>query len=282
MKLGKDDIQTYELITELLYSYQHCKNKEKKEKTKALIIAKMLPMIKRIARTIARRSYDPIDDLIQAGSIGLLKAIDNYNDDFENPFRIYAGYLIIGEMRHYIRDQLNTIRVPAYIQELTCRINSFINTLTLEELENLTNDDVAEVLNIPKKTVDLAIEVDRRKKVISLDTYFDSIQNDTLGFEELFADVKSLENYKVQDTKIMLKKYIDQLPFTLKHVIELSFFQGLTKTEIAKICNIRTSSVSRRLNKAYKIMHNLIVNKKDAVSEYYDDLEDEIVDETEE
>ena len=282
MKLGKDDIETYELITELLYSYQHCKNKEKKEKTKALIIAKMLPIIKRIAKTIARRSYDPIDDLVQAGSIGLLKAIDNYNDDYENPFRIYAGYLIIGEMRHYIRDQLNTIRVPAYIQELTYRINSFINSLTLEELENLTNDDVAEVLNIPKKTVDLAIEVDRRKKVLSLDTYFDNTDKDSLKFEELLADVKSLENFKVQDTKIMLKNHIDQLPFKLKHVIELSFFQGLSKAEIAKICNISRSSVARRLDKAYQVMHNLIVNKKATVFEYYDDSEDEYFDETEE
>ena len=282
MKLGKDDIETYELITELLYSYQYSKNQDEKAKTKALIIAKMQPIIKRIARTIARRSYDPIDDLVQAGSIGLLKAIDNYNDSYENSFRIYAGYLIIGEMRHFIRDQLNTIRVPAYIQELTYRINSFINTLTLEELENLTNDDVAEVLNIPKKTVDLAIEVDRRKKVLSLDSYFDNTDKDSLRFEELLADVKSLENFKIQDTKIMLKKYIDQLPFKLKHVIELSFFQGLTKSEIAKICNVSISSVSRRLDKAYKIMHSLIVNKKDTAYEYYDNSEDDVFDETEE
>ena len=96
----------------------------------------MLPVIKRIAKTIARRSYDPIDDMIQAGSIGLLKAIDSYSQDVNDNFKIYAGYLIIGEMKHYLRDKLNTIRVPRHIQELTYRINSFTRALTFARISS--------------------------------------------------------------------------------------------------------------------------------------------------
>ena len=129
----------------------------------------MLPVIKRIAKTIARRSYDPIDDMIQAGSIGLLKAIDSYSQDVNDNFKIYAGYLIIGEMKHYLRDKLNTIRVPRHIQELTYRINSFTRALTFDELNELTNDDVAEALKVSPRAIDFALQADRRKSTLSLE-----------------------------------------------------------------------------------------------------------------
>ena len=79
---------TYELVSEWLRDYKTTDNKYKKAKAKTLIVSRMLPIIRKIARTIARRSYDPIEDLVQAGSIGLLKAIDSYsaevNDNFKN------------------------------------------------------------------------------------------------------------------------------------------------------------------------------------------------------
>lgn len=146
----------------------------------------MLPVIKRIAKTIARRSYDPIDDMIQAGSIGLLKAIDSYSQDVNDNFKIYAGYLIIGEMKHYLRDKLNTIRVPRHIQELTYRINSFTRALTFDELNELTNDDVAEALKVSPRAIDFALQADRRKSTLSLEDLY-TADADNLGYEEILA-----------------------------------------------------------------------------------------------
>ena len=143
---NSNEQKTYELITEWLKEYHSASSRYKRAKAKALIVTRMLPVIKKIAKTIARRSYDPIEDMVQAGSIGLLKAIDSYSKDINDNFKIYAGYLIIGEMKHYLRDKLNTIRVPRHIQELSFRINSFISTLTVEEVNELTNDDVAEAI----------------------------------------------------------------------------------------------------------------------------------------
>ena len=140
--------ELYEIVTEWLEEYHSASDKYKKAKAKTLIVTRMLPIIKRIARTIARRSSDPVDDLVQAGAIGLLKAIDTYSDDMNDNFKIYAGYYIIGEMKHFLRDKLNTIRVPRHIQELSYRINNFTKTLTLDELNVLTSDDVAEALRV--------------------------------------------------------------------------------------------------------------------------------------
>ena len=129
-RLKKDN--TYELVNEWLDEYNSAVDKYKKARAKALIVTRMLPIIKRIARTIARRSTDPVDDLVQAGAIGLLKAIDTYSKELNDNFKIYAGYFIIGEMKHYLRDKLKTIRVPRHIQDVTCRINNFTKSLTLE------------------------------------------------------------------------------------------------------------------------------------------------------
>ena len=112
----RSENKTYELVNSWLIEYKSTVDKYKKAKLKALIVTRMLPIIKRIARTIARRSYDPIEDMVQAGAIGLLKAIDSYSAERNDNFKIYAGYLIIGEMKHYLRDKLNTIRVPRHIQ----------------------------------------------------------------------------------------------------------------------------------------------------------------------
>ena len=178
-----NDQKTYELVAVWLEEYHTASDKYKKAKAKALIVTRMLPVIKKIARTIARRANDPIEDLVQAGCIGLLKAIESYSKDINDNFKIYAGYLIIGEIKHYLRDKLNTIRVPRHIQELSYRINSFTSTLTLDELNELTNDDVAEALRVPRKEIDYAIQADRRRSTLSLE---DLYNNDIAYFSNIF------------------------------------------------------------------------------------------------
>ena len=125
--------EMYNKIYEWLEEYHSTDDAKKKARLKTLIVANMVPVVKHLARTIARRETDPIEDLTQAGSLGLLKAIDRFSKDKNDNFRVYAGYLIIGEMKHYLRDKLNTIRVPRHIQELCLRINNF----TFKEIEKL-------------------------------------------------------------------------------------------------------------------------------------------------
>ena len=85
----------YELIAEWLHDYRVAETQSQKAKAKALIVTRMLPIVKRIARTIARRSYDPIEDLVQAGSIGLLKAIDSFSPERNDNFKFYLVSNII-------------------------------------------------------------------------------------------------------------------------------------------------------------------------------------------
>lgn len=250
-----DDTETYRLIKYLLYTYHNVKDSTVREKARCLIITKMMPIIKRIARTIARRSYDPIDDLVQAGSIGLLKAIDHYDQDKNENFKIYAGYLIIGEMKHYLRDLSYAIKVPRYVQELSYRINVFINSLTTEELKELTSEDVAEVLNIPAKAVELALQNDRRGKVISIET-INVNQEDNLAFEEFFADPKAYNN-SLNNSNLLLKTVIDKLPLKYKEIVEFYYCRGFTQKQISEMLGLSRMQVSRRVKKAFNLMCQL-------------------------
>lgn len=259
---NKSEQKTYELVSEWLDQYHSETNKYKKAKAKALIVTKMLPIIKKIARTIARRSYDPIEDLVQAGAIGLLKAIDVYSENMNDNFKIFAGYYIIGEMKHYLRDKMNTIRVPRHIQELAFRINSFIRALTLEELNELTNDDVAEALKVSRKEIDLAFQVDRRCSTLSLDDLYTNDSNN-LGYEEVitkddYKDVRDLE-----DTKIVLKEVIEKLPEESKALVKAYYYDDLAQKDIAKKFNMTQMQVSRKLKKAFSILYKMIADETD-------------------
>jgi len=259
---NKNEQKTYELVSMWLNEYHSATDKYKKAKAKALIVTKMLPIIKKIARTIARRSYDPIDDMVQAGSIGLLKAIESYSKDINDNFKIYAGYLIIGEMKHYLRDKLNTIRVPRHIQELSYRINSFINTLTVEELNELTNDEVAEALNVTTREVDFVLQANRRKSTISLDEIF-AADNDNLGYEEVLSSESYQEYRDVEDFKINLRDAIVKLPEESQQLIRMYYNQDLSQKEIAEMLNMTQMQISRRMKKAFSLLYKMLADKSE-------------------
>lgn len=257
------DNETYEKIAMWLDEYHTTSNTKKKAKAKTLIVSQMVPVVKKIARTIARRSYDPIDDLVQAGFIGLLKAIDNYSKDKNDNFRVYAGYLIIGEMKHYIRDKLNAIRVPRHIQELTIRINNFTRTLTPEELQSITSDEVASALDTSKAAVDMAMVSERRRSTISLENLYSD--EDSLTYEELIPEDDYETKAEYEDTKIMFNSIINKLPDEEKVIIDMYYKQDMTQKEIAEALVLTQMSVSRRMKKAINMISNMLENNFEGV-----------------
>lgn len=260
IKVQSGDKKTYELVAQWIEEYHNSNNKYKKTKMKALIVTQMLPIIKKIARTIARRSYDPIDDMVQAGAIGLLKAIDSYSKNVNENFKIYAGYLIIGEMKHFLRDKLNTIRVPRHIQELSLRINTFTSSLTQDEVNELTNEDVAEALNVTPNAVTNALQADRRKSTVSLDEIF-AADSDNLGYEEIFS--KDEDPREIEDTKLILRDVIEKLPDEYKDIVKLFYYDDLNQKEISDKLNINQMQVSRKLKKAFSLLYKMIADSEE-------------------
>ena len=125
------EIINFEQVTQWLEEYQKIDSQKQKDQLQNLIAITCMPLVKKVARTLARRSTDPVEDIIQVGSLGLIKAIRLYNPEISRNFKSYATYLITGEIRHYLRDKASMIKAPRAIQELAYRVHK----MTLELIE---------------------------------------------------------------------------------------------------------------------------------------------------
>ncbi len=226
------------------------------------IIQASLPLVKRIAYGLARRSTDPVEDLIQVGSIGLIKAVDQFKPDAGAKFQTYATHLITGEIRHYLRDKTAMIRAPRELQELSFRINRLVQNLTARLGREPSDSEIAHELAIPVSRVNEAYEVDRRRTLISLDQ---ALSNDA-GSEQSLID--TLIDGRYQNTQLakedgfMLTEAIKDLREGLKEVVQLTFFEDLSQTEVARRLGISQMQVSRRLRAATTELYRIITQNK--------------------
>ena len=256
MSATSDD-SIYLKIQDWLSEYSKTHNAKQKKRLMNLIVVAMMPVVKKIANSIARRAEDPVEDLVQAGSIGLVKAIERYNPELCPKFRIYAGYLIVGEMQHYMRDKVSLIKVPREIVELAMRIKNFVKDLSEEEIDKLTSEKVAEALDVPVQKVNTAIDIDRRKKISSLDELVNIDGNKTsIGDLTPAYDYKEFSEQK--DRQLEIDDIIKKLPTEYKEIVELFYYEDMKQTEIAEKLDLNQMMVSRRLKKAFNHMYSVI------------------------
>jgi len=252
--------ENFAQIHEWLVTYKNSTDKKLKKQLQNLVVIASMPFVKRIACGLARRSTDPVDDLIQVGAVGLIKAIDLYNPEIGTKFKTYATYLITGEIRHYLRDKASMIKAPREIQELAFRINCVIKQLTEDGLEP-TSEQIAEAMSLPVSKVNDIIEVDRRKSTISLDQALIFEDDDTMSLADKIPSGDYQEFLNAYEEKIMLSNAISQLKPKLKEVIELSYYEDLNQRQIAERLNVSQMQVSRRLKQALGEMYKMITKR---------------------
>lgn len=217
------------------------------------IVQRVMPYVVKIARGLARRSTDPVDDIIQTGSIGLLKAIEKYNPASGASFKTYATYLITGEIRHYLRDKTGMIKAPRQIYELYYRVNQIVHRLS-EELGRMPTDvEIAEFLECPLSQITQAQDADRRRIPISLDQFVASGNGETVYLETLVDD-KYFEVLANSENKITLESALERLSDDLRVVVRMTYYEDLSQSDIAQRLGISQMQVSRRLRKALDLL----------------------------
>lgn len=249
-------------IKKWLQEYRSSTDTKIKAQLRNLITIACIPFVKKIAHGLARRSTDPIEDLIQVGSVGLLKAIEHYDIKHGTTFKTYATYFITGEIRHYLRDKTSMIRAPREMQELSFRISQIVNNLSLKLGRSPTDLEISEELEIPVSRIAEVIEIDRRKHMLSLDQVItNNADNEQLLSEKLIDD-KYQDYIKLREDRIMLQEAIDMLDESLRSVVKMTFFEDMSQNQIAKEMGISQMQVSRRLRKALKELFDMIALKK--------------------
>lgn len=249
-------------INEWLLNYKNTKDLKKKKQLQNLIVVTTMPLVKKIACSLARRSTDPVDDLIQVGSLGLVKAIEFFDPTISAKFKTYATYLITGEIRHYLRDKASMIKAPREIQELAFRINTVMKQLAEEGCDEPSSEQIAELLSVPVNKVKDVIEVDRRKSTISLDQTITNSDDDCFSLADKIPAGDYQEFLNSYEEKMMLTHAINALPKDLKTVIELNYYEDLNQRQIADKLQISQMQVSRKLRKALAMMYEIITENK--------------------
>jgi RNA polymerase sigma-B factor len=221
-----------------------------KKQLKNLIILYYLPLVKKIAYGLARRNTDPIEDIIQVGSLGLIKAVDQFNNNYGASFKTYATYLITGEIRHYLRDKIAMIRAPRELHELSLRMHNISEILKIRMGRMPTELEIAQELQMPVHRINEIFEADRRKQLVSLDQLVFNNSEAEQSLVDRLVDNKYQVYQSLQEERMMLYDAVSTLPDSLKEVIRLSFFEDLNQSEIANKIGISQMQVSRRIKKA--------------------------------
>ena len=143
-----------EEVNDWLDEYRTTTDEKTKKRLKELVVLACMPIVKKVARSLARRSTDPVEDITQVGSLGLIKAIDLYNPEISRNFKSYATYLITGEIRHYLRDKSTIIRAPREIKELSYRVHKITIELTEKLGATPSDKELAQALQMSERKIE--------------------------------------------------------------------------------------------------------------------------------
>src|SRR5512137_2940801 len=222
-KLSWDKAYTRELF--------HRYRLEGDESARDELITMYLNLVKYLASRFRNRG-EPIDDLVQVGTIGLIKAIDRFDIEREVEFTTYATPTIVGELKRYFRDKGWAIKVPRRLQELSFRVNQAVDALTQKQQRSPTIAEIGGYLGVTSDEVLEALETSEAYNFVSLESDRNSDGSDSFSILEYIG--KDDQLMAVVDDRTTLSAALKELTPTEQQVLYLRFFQGLTQTEIAK------------------------------------------------
>ncbi|MFL6059613.1 MAG: RNA polymerase sigma factor SigF [Marmoricola sp.] len=202
-----------------------------------------LPLVEHCARRFLQRG-EPYDDLVQVGTIGLIKAVDRFDLERGVEFSTYATPTIIGEIKRHFRDKGWAIRVPRRLQELRMQIATATGELSQELGRSPTPREIGERIDATVEEVLEGLESANAYTTMSLD----AATSDETGswLDTLGEDDDALEHVEMRES---LRPLIASLPAREQQILILRFFKQQTQSQIAEQVGISQMHVSRLLTR---------------------------------
>jgi RNA polymerase sigma-B factor len=219
------------------------------------LITMYLNLVRYLASRFRNRG-EPIDDLVQVGTIGLIKAIDRFDIERQVEFTTYATPTIVGELKRYFRDKGWAIKVPRRLQELSFKVNQAVDVLTQRLQRSPTIREIADYLGVTPDEVLEAMETSEAYNFVSLESDRGGEGADSFSILEYIGKDDVL--MAVVDDRTTLQVAFKELSPQEQRVLYLRFFEGLTQTEIARQLEISQMQVSRLLRRTLRILRENI------------------------
>jgi RNA polymerase sigma-B factor len=214
-------------------------------------ILKYKPLVKNIVYKF-KNSGEPLEDLEQLGYIGLINAINLYNQKRKVKFETYASWFISGEIRHYIRDKHQAIKIPHWITELNTKIDEFIVKYKEETKQIPSLKKVAEEFNLTEEGVKEVLKARDVVHVVSIDQDNRNYDyNEYPALEKIKNDHYKSFRLPIEDL-VALDLALNKLKNLQRKVVNYIFMKDLTQAKIAKKLAISQRQVSRIKNEALK------------------------------
>jgi len=216
-----------------------------------------LPLVEHCARRFRNRG-EPFEDLVQVGTIGLLKSIDRFDLEREVEFSTYATPTIIGEIKRYFRDKGWAIRVPRRLQELRMQITAASGELTQSLGRAPTPSELAERIGCTVDDVIEGIESSNAYSTLSLDAGGDNSDDGSLSMlDTMGVDDAGIEHVELRES---IKPLLESLPAREKNILMLRFFKNLTQSQIAAEVGVSQMHVSRLLTRTLDHLREALEN----------------------
>jgi RNA polymerase sigma-B factor len=225
------------------------------------LIEQYMSLVRSLARRYAYRG-EQLDDLVQIGAIGLIKAIDRFDLDRGVELTTYATPNIIGEIKRHFRDKGWSVRVPRGLQELSVQLSRLVEQLTVQLSRSPTIAEIAKEAGVEEEQVLEALESGRAYSSVSLsaaggggddDNDLDPLE--TIGTEE--------HQYEVSEDRAVLEPGFRVLDERERRILHLRFFEGLTQSQIAQQIGISQMHVSRLIRRALEKIRDEIAAEEE-------------------
>jgi RNA polymerase sigma-B factor len=210
------------------------------------VVERFLPLARQLARRYARGT-EPLDDLFQVASVGLLKAIERYDPERGYAFSTFAVPTIVGELKRYFRDTGWAVHVPRPIQDRIVQINKAMANLSHESGRSPTPAELAEQVGCTVEEVVEAMEASLAFDAVSLETPRGADDDGGSYAETVGADD---EGYELVEYSAAIAPAMNAMPQRDRLILRLRFERDLTQSEIADQLGISQMHVSRIIRRA--------------------------------
>jgi RNA polymerase sigma-B factor len=236
-------------VDALLRAYHRDGDREARDRA----LVELMPLVRALASRYAGRG-EPLEDLVQVGALGLIKAVDRFDVDRGVEFSSYAVPTIVGEIRRHFRDKAWAMHVPRRLKELSVRLSRVLDQLTTELGRSPTIAELAAATGVEEEDVIDALDSANAYSTRSLHAPFDD--GDETSLADKLGDDDS--GYAEVEDSSLVAAGMDALDERERRIVELRFFEEKTQSQIAAEVGISQMHVSRLLRSALATMRGRI------------------------
>jgi len=226
------------------------------------LIEQYLSLVRSLARRYAYRG-EQLEDLVQIGCIGLIKAIDRFDIERGVELTTYATPNIIGEIKRHFRDKGWSVRVPRGLQELNVQLSRLVEELTVQLGRSPTIPELARASGAEEEEVLEALESGRAYSSLSLSAGIGA--DDEEGVDPMETIGSEEPRYEISEEWAVLEPGLRALDERERMILHLRFFEGLTQSQIAQQVGISQMHVSRLIRRALEKIREEIEIEEESV-----------------